>query len=153
MKVLRTIAVCVTLVVCHYQGSAQTIPLNEPDYNKPKLFTDLPQKLNLRLADVDASLNQQVGSQVAIQLSDRFSFQGVVVSKSDAADPSVKSVVIKSSNRVGATCTLTKIINTDGSVSYKGRIMSFRHGDAFEVALENGSYVLNKTTLYELYNE
>jgi hypothetical protein len=153
MKVLKTIAVCVLLSVCYYEGSAQSIPINEPDYNKPKLFNDLPNKMTLRIADVDASLNQSVGSNITVQIANGLVIHGTVVSKSNEADANVKSVVIKSSNRQGAACTLTKVFNSDGTVTYRGRIISMRHGDAFEVVLENGTYVLNKTTLYDLYNE
>lgn len=153
MKILKTIAVCVLLTVCYYEGSAQTIPVNEPDYNKPKLFSDLPQKAEVRLDEVDANLNQPVGKHVAVQIAQGFVIQGVIVSKSDPADASVKSIVIKSSNRQGAACTLTKIVNADGSVSYKGRIVSMHHGDAFEIVSDKGNYILQKTTLYDLYNE
>jgi hypothetical protein len=76
-----------------------------------------------------------------------------VVSKSDPIDPKVKSVVIRSTNRLGATMTFTRVTKEDGSYSYLGRIISYKNSDAYEFAQENGSYVLVKKHLYDLFNE
>jgi hypothetical protein len=61
--------------------------------------------------------------------------------------------VIKSTNKVGATLALSRMINPDNTITYRGRIMSFKHGDAYEIANENGSYYLIKKGLYDLYEE
>ena len=49
MKVLKTGALCVLLNVIALTVAAQNNtsnpPVTEPDYNKPKLFADLPQRL------------------------------------------------------------------------------------------------------------
>lgn len=154
MNVLKTMAVFALLFTFRANVSAQqAIPINEPDRNKPHLFNDQPQKMAVRLDDIDASLNEAVGNHVVIHIANGFVVQGTVVSKSDASDPNVKSIVVKSTNRQGATCTLTKIANSDGTVSYRGRIISMRHGDAFELSNENGSYQLSKKNLYDLVNE
>lgn len=155
MKILKTIATGVLLIVCtqHSSAQSQTIPLNEPDYNKPKLFADLPQKMTLNLLQLEALFNLPVGAAIDAQVSGNFRFQGTVVSRSDAQDPSVKSIVLRSSNRQGATFTVTKRTNEDGSSAYIGRMISMKHGDAYELILENGAYILNKTGLYDLFSE
>jgi hypothetical protein len=153
MKVLKALAAISLLFIRYADVSAQTVPINEPDRNKPQLFSDLPQKLTVRLDDIDASLNEAVGKNVAIHLATGFVMQGVVISKSDGLDPNVKSIVVRSSNRVGATCTLTKVMNSDGSVTYRGRIMGMHNGDAYELTNDNGTYTLTKKNLYDLFNE
>jgi hypothetical protein len=61
--------------------------------------------------------------------------------------------VINSTNYNGARLTFSKTSNRDGSVSYNGRIVSFQHGDLFELKNQEGSFVLIKRNFYELVNE
>jgi hypothetical protein len=155
MKILKTTAIGACFIVCTLHSSAQsnTIPLNEPDYNKPKLFADLPQKMTLRMSELESLFNLPVGAAVNTLFTEKFRFQGTVVSKSDAQDPTVKSIVLRSSNRQGATFTFTRRTNSDGSSTYLGRMISMQHGDAYELTIENGTYVLNKTGYYDLVSE
>jgi hypothetical protein len=156
MKNLKTAVLSVMLSVLFVNASAQNNsnpPVNEPDYNQPKLFNDAPQKFNVDLSVLQSLLDLPVGQSVNVPLTGTFRLIGSVVSKSDASDPSVKSVVIRSTNRVGATMTFTRVTNADGSFSYLGRIISYKNSDAFEFAQENGSYVLVKKHLYDLFNE
>lgn len=143
------------LTLCYLHSSAQgsTLPTNEPDYNKPKLFSDLPAKMNLRLADMESLLNLPVGAQVNSQVASGFSLVGTVVSKSDAKDALVKSVVIKSHTRQGATLTFTRITKEDGSYSFIGRMISKGSGDALEIAKEGTEYIIRKKGTYDLINE
>lgn len=129
------------------------MPLNEPNQNKPQLFTDMPQKMKLRISDLEDLLELPVGTSIKTFIAENFNFHGTVVSKSDPSHKDVKSVVIKSTNRKDATLTFTKTIRPDGTVRYLGRIVSFKNGDAFEIVKENDHYVLQKKTLYELVNE
>jgi hypothetical protein len=154
MKILQALATGVSLLFCLY-SSAQTpaIPINEPDHNKPKLFSDLPLKMDLRVTDLEPVFGLAIGTEINQFLAAGFPFKGVVVSKSEGQDASLKSVVLRSSNRQGAVFTFTRRTGQDGTVVYLGRIISMHHGDAFEVALENGRYVLNKTALYDLFSE
>lgn len=154
MKILKTSAFCVLFCVCSFIASAQAgIPLNEPNNNKPHLFPDMPQKMKLRISNLEDLLDLPVGASVKTFIADEFNFHGTVVSKSDNADTTVKSVVINSTNKKGATLTFTKTIQPDGTVEYLGRIMSFKNGDAFQIVKENGQYVLQKKILNELMNE
>jgi hypothetical protein len=155
MKKLKASAIGVLLTACCMYAGAQEqkIPLNEPDHNKPKLFNNLPQKMNLKLSEVESVFNYAIGAAVNLQVTDKLLFQGTVVSKSDAKDASVKSIVIRSASLQGATFTFTKTKNTDGSFNYIGRIMSRNNGDAYEIKSENGQYILEKKNLYEMIAE
>jgi hypothetical protein len=53
----------------------------------------------------------------------------------------------------GAAFTLSRLINENNTLSYRGRIMSFKHGDAYELAMEEGAYYLIKKNAYDLYDE
>jgi hypothetical protein len=154
MKNLKMGALCV-LFILYYSSSIaqQTLPINEPDYNKPKLFSDIPQKIFLNTQILEGLLNAEVGRTIAVPLTGAFTYQGAVISKSDALDAHAKSIVIKCTNRPGATFTLSRIKNRDGSFSYKGRIISFKNSDAFELLFEDGHYILLKKHLYEIFSE
>ncbi len=157
MKNLKTVSLSVLLSILFLNASAQgnSNPpvVREPDYNQPKLFADAPDKFSVDLSALQALLEVPVGQSVNVPLTGTFRMIGTVVSKSDPADPSVKSVVIRSTNRQGATMTFTRVTKEDGSFSYLGRILSYKNSDAYEFAIENGSYVLVKKHLYDLFNE
>src|ERR1700716_1149585 len=142
MKSLRApvLAVCVLLSTVSSFAQNDKAPINEPDYNKPKLFSDLPQKVSINPANYSFLLQYQVGQSVSIPVFGGINFQGVVVSTSDASDLNIKTVVIKLINRQDARLTFTQLKNADNSVKYIGRIISLKHGDSFEIAYENGQY-------------
>jgi hypothetical protein len=157
MKFLKTSALGVLLSVCMLQVAAQQdtkkLPVSQYDYNKPKLFKDLPDRINVPLKNFDNVFDFEVGKSVDLPFASNFEFSGTVVSKAEDVASNVKSIVIKSTNKVGATLALSRMINPDNTITYRGRIMSFKHGDAYEIANENGSYYLVKKGLYDLYEE
>jgi hypothetical protein len=155
MKFLKMGALAALLGVSYLHASAQnfSVPVNEPNYNKPRLFADLPNQLNLRLADMETLLNLSVGTQVAATIATGFPLTGIVVSKSAPGNASVKTIVIKSLNRQGATFTFSRVNKEDGGFLYIGRMMSKDAADAFEIIKEGGSYVIRKKGLYDLINE
>jgi hypothetical protein len=157
MKFLKTSALGVLLSVCMLQVEAQQdtkkLPISQYDYNKPKLFKDLPDRINVPLKNFDNVFDLEVGKSVDLPFASNFQFSGTVVSKAEDVASNVKSIVIKSTNKVGATLALSRMINPDNTITYRGRIMSFKHGDAYEIANENGSYYLVKKGLYDLYEE
>jgi hypothetical protein len=154
MKKLQMFALGAILTICFYQAKSQEITMpSEPDYRKPKLFADLPQKMNLKLTGLESLFSLAVGAPVDVSLSDNFNFQGTVVSKSDGKDASFASVVIRSTNRQGASFTFTKTASADGSFRYSGRILSLKNSDVFEIVKENDHYVLQKKDLSEMIRE
>ena len=154
MKTLKSGALCVLLLAFAWSGAAQKVfTVSEPDYNKPKLFADLPQSFTLDIKALEVVFDFPEGKTVNVPLTEKLRYHGIVVSKSNPADPDVQSIVIRSTNRLGATFTFTRIRNTDGSLAYKGRLLSHKHSDAYELLQENGHYVFHKKHLYDLFNE
>ena len=158
MKNLRIHAVCVLFMLMSFCSFAQTQnppPLNEPDYSKPRLFDNLPEKVSVNINNVSSLFNSAIGAAVDLGLSDNIQFQvnGEVVSKTSKSDGSVQKVVIRASNFSGAGITISRITNDDGSFLYRGRILSLKHGDYFELKKENEGYVFIKRNYYDLVNE
>jgi hypothetical protein len=156
MKNLRTFLLCASITVCSLCSSAQTssVPLNEPNPNKPLLFAALPDNISVDINLFTALLNTEVGSSVNIPISSAFRFQGQVISSVSKYGNSIHSVVVRSVNYNGAGLTFSRIINPqDGSTSYAGRIVSMGHGDLYELQNQNGEYSFVKKKFYALVNE
>lgn len=157
MKSLRTSVLCAGIALCSLGSFAQEnkAPVNEPDLNKPRLFTGLPERIQLSADDISNLFGNPLGRAATLKLTDdnRFQFEGEVISSSSKYENRIQSVVIRSTNFNGANLTLSKITGSDGSVKYRGRIISFAHGDLYELENQNGQYVLVKKNFYDLINE
>jgi hypothetical protein len=153
MKTVLKGAVLVLCIMCTAIARAQTVPLNEPDYNKPALFADVPEKMAVSVAELELLLAQPVGTAISTQLTSSLFLTGSVVSVSSPSNQSAKTVVIRAANRLGAGLTITRITKEDGSFQYIGRLISFRHRDAFQLMHEEGGYVLQKKHVYDLMSE
>lgn len=154
MKTLKTIAFCAILGLGFlHLGAQEKLPLNKPNYNKPKIFDDLPKKLNLTISDMESLFDLSVGAPVAAKLSQNFHFKGTVVSKAGNRESQVRSVVINSITSKGTVFTFTRIVKEDGAFIYRGRILNKDGIDAYELIEENGQYVLEKKNYYEMIRE
>jgi hypothetical protein len=156
MKNLQLLGFCLSLSFVCIKASAQnSIPLNEPDRNKPKLFSSLPDKIPVTIADLQNLLNAETGKDVSLQLKNSAipSFIGKCVSAADKYNNTIHSVVIRSSNFNGATFTLSSSAQPNGTVKFTGRIISLQHGDAYVLQNQDDQYILIKKNFYDLINE
>jgi len=156
MKNLVIGALSACMLLCCLASSSQaiqkkTLPVNEPDYNKPKLFADLPERIDFNPSNFSNLFELKVGESVNLRISSDFNFSGQVVSKSNAL--SSASVVIRSTNRLGARLIFTRITDQNDPVKYLGRIISMQHGDSYEIVSEDNQYYFKKKGIYELMTE
>jgi hypothetical protein len=152
MKNLVKGVICLSMFFICLHSDAQKEFVREPDMNRPTLFQNLPNKISCRINDLSALLQLEIGKPVSFLLVDNLSFQGVVSSVAKF-DNKLNSVVVRSTNFPGAALSFSRITKEDGTFSYVGRIISFQHGDAYEVGLENGQYYFVKKGFYDLVNE
>ena len=160
MKNLRTSFACLCMTLCSISAFAQkadpadNIPLNQPDYNKPKLFSNLPDQIPVEPNDFTSLLSNKNGNAVEYKFNNTMRIEGEVISVSDAAEKQFSSVVVRSSNYPGAVMTITKVTDAaTGNISYTGRIISMKHGDLFELQQKDGKYIFVKRNFYDLINE
>src|SRR4030095_9615152 len=153
MKNLAKAIICLSLFVISLQSNAQTPAVREPDMNRPSLFQNLPNKISCRINDLSSLLESEIGKTVSFSFANNLNFQGVVSSVASKFDNSLQSVVVRSTNFPGAALSFSKITKEDRTVSYVGRIISFQHGDAYEISMENGQYYFVKKGFYDLVNE
>jgi len=151
---LAAFSVCMTFCsLCSVAQSVQnrSVSVNEPDYNKPKLFGDLPDSINFDPTYFSALFNTQVGQSVTLSDIPGFTISGQVVSKADGQNSA--SVVVRLANRPGARLIFTKLTGANNSIKYLGRIISLKHGDSYEIVSENDQYYLKKKAINELVTE
>lgn len=153
MKNLKTGILCLLFVISCIFANAQSLPVREPDLNKPSLFLQLPERMNINIANLENMLQNEMGRQVSFTLAANFTFEGTVSSVASKYENTVNSIVIRSTNLQGAVLTLSKISRGGGTSYFVGRIISFQHGDGYEINFENGQYYFVKKGLYDMINE
>lgn len=154
MKILKPIACLAITALCATSAGAQEKNLfNQPDTKKPALFADVPERQVLQVSSFESIVNLPEGAEVSTELAPGLPVIGRVVSKSNPADNTVRSVVIASHTRPGATFTLSRIVLEDGSVKFTGRLLSKGHIDALEISREGSQYIISKKSFYDLVSE
>jgi len=157
MKDLRTVVIIAGICCFTATSFAQEskVPINEPDYNRPAQFDQLPARIAVTTAELDQVIHFQAGKKATISFASKSSlqFEGQVVSVADHAEQKFQSVVFRSTNFPGASFTIAKRVDEEGVITYTGRIISFQHADLFELKKENGNYFLVKRNFYDLVNE
>lgn len=155
MKNLFKGLICLAVFFIGVKSNAQnkTVPVREPDMNKPSLFQNLPDKISCRINDLSALLQSETSRSVSYSFAENVNLQGVVSSVASKFDNKLQSVVVRLTNYPGAALTFSKVIKDDGTISFVGRIISFQHGDSYEITEENGQYFFVKKGFYDLVNE
>lgn len=156
MKNHRSAMLCVCfalLSICSYTQN-QTIPVTNQDNNKTKHLNSLPDFITTNIANLNTLLKASIGQAISINLDTdlQFMLEGQVVSVSSTFENTMQSVVVRSTNFPGARLTFSRINNTDGTLSYTGRIISIQNGDLFELQNQNGQFVLIKKKLNDFVN-
>ena len=151
MKTLVT-SILSMLFIFISQAQAQS-PVKEPDYNKPLLFADLPEVMEIHASDLETLIAIPMGGNINSVLSEYFPIKGIVVSRSGEEASDVKTVVIRLVNRPGSTFCISKVKTETGAYVFIGRVISMNNSDAFEIAKIDNRYVLQKKHLFDLVNE
>lgn len=158
MKNLRIPVLCVCITLCSLFSAAQTqkVIVNEPNYNKPRLFDNLPEVIPVSIDNLNDLINSKAGVSINTTLSSdarTAPFEGKVISAVSNYEDKLQSVVIKSTNYNGATLSISKVITDDGTIKYNGRLISFQHGDVYVLQQKDAGFVLVKKNFYDVINE
>jgi hypothetical protein len=157
MKNLRTTVICACISLFSLYATAQTPVPNEPDYNKPLAFGNLPDFIPVSLSNLNDLVNSKTGENIVTTFSTTSNsapFAGTVVSAISKYDDKVQTVFIKSSNYNGATLYISKVTDSFGVTKYNGRMMTdFKHGDIYILQQKDGGFLLVKKNFYQVINE
>ena len=156
MKLLTNCACCALLLLgISMRSSAQLPAASSPaaNHSQSLLFTGLPDSVLLDVQQLQSLINQEQDAVAQVRFSPNFSLQGKIVSAAHNPDQQWSSVVLKSSNRLGAVFTLSGMRESNGTTTYTGRILSRMHADAYELVQSAGQYYLVKREHGELVEE
>jgi hypothetical protein len=141
---------------CTISFAQDRVVLKEPDYNKPILFSNLPDKIPVETNELKNLFSKTAakGNEINIGFIDKKlpGFNGKIISATSKYNNTLHSVVVSSTRFNGATLTISST-TTDGTVRYSGRIVSFQHSDLYVLQKEEEQYFLIKKKFHELVNE
>ena len=134
-KPMLVLLLCLTTAASYSQ--------QKPDA-RPKLFAALPQTIKVNDAALKNAFNFFEGQTVTITLADNLIFSGIVISN-EVKYSNLQNIIIRSAVLNNALLSLSKIINTDKTISYTGRIINNKAFDGFEIKRNTeGQYSLQK---------
>lgn len=154
MKRLNYLAFLGVSCLCINTITAQTV---SPDKNvsldkivapkqllleKPKLFNNLPEKFTVGKLFLQQLFAGEINS-ISIPVSNGALLQGEVVERVQK-NPNVMSINIKLTNYDNALFNVSRIILSDLSVSYTGRVINIKNGDVLLLNRENEQFYLTK---------
>lgn len=155
-QLLSGLALLFVLLMTH-QSFAQSVQVNEPDLNRPHLFSALPAELPVTITDLDGLLlpATAAGRNEDLMKGEKKVSSLVVnyVSATSKYENQVHSVVLRLKDYPGAALTLSSSTNPDGTVAYVGRIISFKHADMYELVKKGESYFWKKRNFYDVVAE
>lgn len=126
MKPYATYALYVLFSLVSVTGFSQN------NNQKPKQFDNYPATINCSDLELAKVFNTVQGQAVSLNFSNDFIFSGTVTSNI-VKYSNLQSAVVMSPDYANTIFNLSKVTNTDGSVSYNGRIINKNHFDGFEL--------------------
>jgi len=138
MKRYATYALFVLLLLISFTGFSQS------NGSKPKQFSAFPDVINCSETELSRIFNSPAGQFVSLSFSDNFIFSGKITSNI-VKYANLQTAVVMSPDYSNTIFSVSKIINTDGSTSYLGRIVNKNYFDGFELKKQvTGTYQLVK---------
>jgi hypothetical protein len=141
------LCLCATFLA-HGSLCAQKSPLalNPNRIEKPLLFAALPEASEIGADVIRQLLGAAENEQINIQLSSQLHIKGQIVAKNQQI-PGTFSINIRAENYHNALFNLTVRLLADNTLSYQGRILHPRYGDALVLTRENNRYYFRKRPL------
>lgn len=144
MKHLLIIALSFALIFQFSEASAQDLPeFTKLQPEKTKLFDRIPAKFSVVSTAFERIFNFKVNEKVTLPLGADNFLEGTVTEKVRRSEE-VTSINIIASNYQGALFTISRIAQPGKPVSYTGRLVSMKHGDAFMMTMQGNELVFAK---------
>lgn len=126
------------LMALYANSQSSALPLNQHPLEKAQLFNLLPEKISCEASSLKNIFTAGLNNNINVSLG-QLKIEGVVIAKC-AVTPEQLSINIRCSNFQNAMLNISRLIQSDGSVKYAGRIVSLNHGDVLLLWEENGQY-------------
>jgi hypothetical protein len=111
--------------------------------SKQKLFAAYPETISLSKTIITEAFSYNKGTSVSINLANNFHFAGTVISNQQTYD-NLQIIMIRSSENNHSIFQISKMTNTDKSISYAGRIINSDAADGYVIRNNEGIYSLQK---------
>ncbi|GAB2815266.1 hypothetical protein [Ferruginibacter profundus] len=112
--------------------------------NKPEQFHDFPTVIDCSASLLSSIFNTAAGQNITLSLPGNFLFSGKVTSNLVKYN-NLQTAVIQSAVLDNTIFSVSKIKNTDNSITYLGRIINTRYFDGYELQRNtDGNYQLIK---------
>lgn len=143
------------MVFCTVQqkGFSQMAPVNEPDETMPTLFDNSPDTVNANIGMLSAVFNQPVGQRIRIQLSDRFSIDGVLAAVAGKPDEALQTFRLIPENFQGTSFVFSRTTGRTGEAIYRGYLTGRHVQDCYQLVKENNRYYFIKKNINSLRAE
>jgi hypothetical protein len=153
MKNLKLLAFITCFTSISSFAQTNSLPVREPDYNKPRLFQQYGEKIAFSTNTIDELLKTPVGTMVETTFGNEFLVTGQVLSVTSKFDNQIRCIVIRVNNFSGAALVLSKITNNDSTMQYTGRMISKEYGDLYMLQQDNGQYQMVKKNYTDIVAE
>lgn len=150
---MKFFLVLLTLILGQLKAQDPNIPLNEPNYNKPRLFGNLPSRIFISVGQIEQLLHSSNGQTIqVIDSSSNTIISGKVLSVVGKNNDTIRTVLISCDSFANARLTITRV-RFQANNRYTGHIISFEHGDVYELKLENNQWFFVKKDIYDIISE
>lgn len=128
MNTLKTI-LCGYSLLCSLPLSAQekSFPENIPFHNRIEVRSDVLEELF------------HVRGTFSVQLAPSFNLSGSILNRM-MKDASVTTLLIKTENPLGATLSLSRSVNPNGSIQYAGHLLKLHEADGMLLFEKDNHY-------------
>ncbi|MDQ6757688.1 MAG: hypothetical protein M3004_12215 [Bacteroidota bacterium] len=148
MKHIYKAVVLFTLLLSFNTSKAQVVT-----DRRPSLFAAFSNTINFPATELEKIFTASEGKPIKLSLGENVGFTGTIVSSVQKYE-NLQSVVVRLDNLDNTIFGVSKRINDDKSISYIGRMINTKYGDAFELKTDtNGNYFINKTRTEKLIED
>ncbi len=148
MKCLKTFTLLVLIIPCTSVVFAQKtttgniLAPRQAVAEKPKMFDRLPEKFNVSQLSLDHLFTTQ-NPAVSVPVKDGLSLEGFIVEKVQQ-NPNVISINIRLSGYDSSLLNISRIMESDLTVSYNARVMNIKSGDILLLKKENNQFYFTR---------
>jgi hypothetical protein len=146
MKTILQSGLFIALLFLFSSLRSQTLPeltRQQPEKEKAKLFERIPSRFAIGSSAFEKIFSFRINEKVVLPLGAGSFLEGTVTEKVQQS-PEVTSINIIASNYQGALFTISRIAIAGQPVSYAGRLVSIKHGDAFMMTMQGKELVFAK---------